>query len=76
MHTPYDVHHGLADAVRDERAFVLAEAYTRHPKRFPGKPLAPPKLPDTAWINKPIPEQQLKPPFRHRVRTNTPTRQN
>jgi putative transposase len=61
MHTPYDVHHGLADAVRDKRAFVLAEAYNRRPERFPGKPPVPPKLPETAWINKPTPEQQLTP---------------
>ena len=57
MHTPYDVHHDLADAVRDKRAFVLAEAYAQHPERFPGRPPEPPKIPETAWINKPSPEE-------------------
>jgi putative transposase len=53
LHTPFDVHHGLADAVRDKRAFVLTEAYQRHPERFVHKPPRPPDIPETAWINRP-----------------------
>ncbi len=53
LHTPADVHHGTAAAVRAARADVLASAYTAHPERFVRKPPQPPKLPGTAWINKP-----------------------
>ncbi len=53
MVTPYDLHHGLAKERREARAVVLAEAWAKHPERFPsGKPV-PPKLPTAAWINKP-----------------------
>jgi putative transposase len=61
LHTPYDLHHGLADAVRDKRAFVLTEAYQRNPERFPNRPPTPPKIPEAAWINKPTPNDQLTP---------------
>jgi putative transposase len=53
--TPYEMHYGLADAVITQRATVLAEAYARHPERFPHgipKPATPPK---EVWINKPKP---------------------
>ncbi len=30
-HTPYDVHHGLAERVREYRAEILADAHSRHP---------------------------------------------
>jgi len=53
MLTPYDLHHGLADSRRDERAAVLLEAWAKHPERFPrGRPV-PPALPTAVWINKP-----------------------
>jgi putative transposase len=53
LHTATDVHYGLAEAVRDKRAGVLNTAYTAHPERFVRKPPQPPKLPTTAWINRP-----------------------
>jgi putative transposase len=53
LHTAADIHHGLAEAVRDKRAGVLNAAYATHPERFVRKPPAPPKLPGTAWINPP-----------------------
>jgi putative transposase len=53
LHTAADIHYGLAEAVRDKRAGVLADAYAAHPERFVRKPPAPPKLPGTAWINPP-----------------------
>jgi putative transposase len=53
LHTATDIHYGLAEAVRDKRAGVLAGAYAAHPERFVRKPPAPPKLPGTAWINPP-----------------------
>ncbi len=51
--TPYDVHHGLADARVAGRARVLDQAYAAHPERFTRgvpKPATPPK---EVWINKP-----------------------
>jgi len=53
--TPHEVHYGLAGTVINQRATVLAEAYVRHPERFPHglpKPATPPK---EVWINKPKP---------------------
>jgi putative transposase len=56
LHTPADVHHGRAGAVRAARATVLAAACATHPERFVSKPPAPPKLPAAAWINRPQPQ--------------------
>jgi len=53
LHTPADVHYGLAEAIRDKRAGVLDAAYTAHPDRFVRKPPEPPKIPETSWINRP-----------------------
>nr|WP_308114701.1 IS3 family transposase [Streptomyces sp. ISL-12] len=53
LHTPYDVHFGLAEQLREMRADVLRAVYERHPERFVRKPPEPPKLPETVWINKP-----------------------
>lgn len=52
-HHPSDVHYGHVQAVRDARADVLTNAYTRNPERFVRKHPEPPALPTTAWINKP-----------------------
>lgn len=61
LHTAADVHYGLADTVRDKRAGVLDAAYAAHPERFVRKPPQPPKLPTTAWINRPDqPEEQAQ----------------
>jgi putative transposase len=53
LHTPADVHYGLAETVRDKRAGVLDAAYTAHPERFVRKPPEPPTIPETSWINRP-----------------------
>lgn len=53
MHTPFDVHFGLSEQLRDMRADVLDAVYQKHPERFVRKPPEPPKLPAAAWINKP-----------------------
>ena len=51
--TPNDVHFGLADAKRERRAAVLAQAYAEHPERFVrGLPM-PATLPTEVWINPP-----------------------
>jgi putative transposase len=52
-HTPHDLHHGLAQHVRDYRADILTDAYARHPERFVNKHPEPPALPEQVWINKP-----------------------
>ena len=54
LHTPHDVHHGLADARRDARAVVLSAAYAAHPERFVHQPSQPPVLPTAVCINAPI----------------------
>jgi putative transposase len=53
LHTPADVHHGRAQAVREHRAAVLSAAHAAHPERFVNKHPEPPALPEAVWINKP-----------------------
>jgi putative transposase len=51
--TPHDVHYGLGEAKRAQRAATLEAAYRAHPERFPHGLPAPPLLPSAVWINKP-----------------------
>jgi putative transposase len=51
--TPYEVHCGLAQKRRDQRAEVLKEAFERNPQRFVRGLPKPALLPAAAWINKP-----------------------
>lgn len=51
--TPYEVHYGLAQKRREQRAAVLQQAYERNPKRFVQGVSRPALLPTVAWINKP-----------------------
>ena len=53
LHTPADVHFGVAPARREGRAAVLAAAYARTPERFVRQLPQPPALPTAAWINPP-----------------------
>ena len=53
LFTPHDVHSGLAEAKQAERARVLADAFARHPERFPNGQPQPRALPTTVWINPP-----------------------
>lgn len=53
LHTPHNVHHGLAEALNDARRQTLTEAHSAHPERFVGKPPEPPSLPRAVWINPP-----------------------
>jgi len=53
LHTPHDVHSGLAPLRRAHRAAVLTAAYLAHPERFVQHPPVPALLPTTAWINPP-----------------------
>ena len=53
LHTPADLHHGHAPAVRRKRAATLGAAYAAHPERFVSQPPEPPKIPASSWINPP-----------------------
>jgi putative transposase len=52
-YTPHDVHFGLAEEKRRQRALVLADAYARHPERFPRGVPQPKAVPTAVWINPP-----------------------
>lgn len=60
LHTPADVHYGLAADKAIERRSVLAEAKARHPHRFSTSTVEPRilELPDTVWINRPADNPQ------------------
>lgn len=51
--TPYEVHYGMAQQRRDQRAEVLKEAFGKNPQRFVRGLPQPALLPTAAWINKP-----------------------
>ena len=53
LHTPADVHYGIAAITHEKRAGVLDAAYAAHPERFVRKPPEPPKLRPETWINRP-----------------------
>jgi putative transposase len=55
LHTPHDMHYGLAAARRAARARVLTTAYAATPERFVNRPPTPARLPTAAWINPPKP---------------------
>lgn len=51
--TPHDVHYGLVDQRRADRARALDAAYAAHPERFVAGPPVPAAVPSTVWINQP-----------------------
>ena len=53
LHTPHDVHFGLAAVRREHRALVLAAAFAATPERFVRRPPTPAPLPTAVWINPP-----------------------
>ncbi|WP_438803156.1 AAA family ATPase [Frankia gtarii] len=54
--TPASVHFGTADQVQAHRQATLDRARAAHPERFARRP-RPPRLPETVWINQPVPSQ-------------------
>ena len=58
LHTPADVHFGLAGIVREKRQGVLDAAYAAQPGRFRRPPQAP-RIPPAFWINRPEEEALL-----------------
>jgi putative transposase len=59
LYTPASVHYGTATEIRAQRAVVLDAAYAANPHRF-RRPPTPPKLPEVAWINQPLPEALIQ----------------
>ena len=53
LHTPHDVHHGLAAQRTTDRQIALLAAFQAHPERFPNGAPKPPQLDGAVWINKP-----------------------
>jgi putative transposase len=53
LHTPSDLHHGHAPAIRQKRAATLRTAYIAHPERFVTRPPEPPEISASTWINPP-----------------------
>jgi|TARA_B100000315_G_C14530471_1_gene565907 putative transposase len=51
--TPYMVHYGKAERVREQRKQVLETAYRVHPERFVRGISDPEPLPQAVWINPP-----------------------
>ncbi|CAO5229563.1 transposase [Frankia sp. AgKG'84/4] len=64
FHTPASVHFGTADQVQTHRQATLDAAHAAHPERFARRP-RPPQLPDTVWINQPVPSQPTEDPLSH-----------
>ena len=62
LHTPADVHYGLATDKAVHRRDVLTEARARHPHRF-GTTHTPKilDLPHTVWINRPAQDTNQQP---------------
>ena len=59
--TPATVHHGQAEAVRQQRQQVLLVAYAAHPERFVRGVPTPPELPSEVWINEPQADDEEQP---------------
>lgn len=59
MHRPVDVHYGHAADIQHHRGRVLTAAYATHPERFVRHPPVPLALPETAWINQPVPKEEV-----------------
>jgi putative transposase len=55
LHTPHDVHYGLAAQRTADRRRALLAAFQAHPERFPNGAPQPPRLDGAVWINKPKP---------------------
>jgi putative transposase len=53
LHTPHDVHYGLAAQRTVDRQNALLAAFQAHPERFPHGTPKPPQLDGAVWINKP-----------------------
>jgi putative transposase len=70
LHTPSDLHHGHAPAIRRKRAATLTAAYTAHPERFVSRPPQPRKSPPAPGSTRPRtrrpPPGKTRDPVSHR----------
>jgi putative transposase len=66
--TPYEVHYGLAEKRREQRAAVLQEAFEKNPQRFVRGLPKPALLPTAAWINKPTSRSESTEPVNSPIR--------
>ncbi|WP_241835365.1 DDE-type integrase/transposase/recombinase [Pseudofrankia asymbiotica] len=64
FHTPASVHFDTAHQVQDHRQATLDRAHAAHPERFARRP-RPPRLPETVWINQPVPSQPTEDQLSH-----------
>ena len=60
LYTPHDVHYGLAEEKCRKRAAVLADAYAKHPERFPRGLPQPKPVPTAVWINPPADDKEMQ----------------
>ena len=58
-HTPASVHYGTAEEVRTQRTETLEAAYAANLARFRHRKPEPPNLPTIAWINEPLPAEEV-----------------
>jgi putative transposase len=56
--TPFMVHYGQVEHIREQRKQVLAAAYNAHPERFVRGISSPEPLPEAVWINPPKNEKE------------------
>jgi putative transposase len=57
LHTPASVHYGTATEIREQRQVTLLAAFEANSIRFRHRPPMAPKIPEVAWINKPVREE-------------------
>jgi len=67
--TPEQVHYGQAQEILEYRSKTLAAAFRKFPSRFKGKMPIPMPLPEAAWINKPLHNENRKRLLNHKVDT-------
>jgi hypothetical protein len=64
FHTPASVRFDTARQVQDHRQATLDRAHTAHLERIARRP-RPPRLPDTVWINQPVPSRPTEGQLSH-----------
>lgn len=53
------MHYGTAEEVRTQRTETLEAAYAANQARFRHRKPEPPSLPTIAWINEPLPAEEV-----------------
>ena len=63
--TPEQVHYGQAPEILEHRSKTLVAAFKKFPSRFKGKVPTPMSVPEAAWINKPLHNENLTETLEH-----------